>query len=172
MSVYDYNDVVDRGIATANTIIDNNKTSKLAGNPQLLESVSTTLTDSFNNVRVFLNSIERNSRKSRGAYKTGLAHFQLFLLNSRYQSHQQHQPKQQPECYYNIETIIQAFITNELNVYTILDAFVNYLTITHLMTSSITLYVTSVRSYLAYYDIDIIPSKFKRKVKMPKLQIS
>jgi integrase len=31
--------------------------------------------------------------------------------------------------------------------------------------------MTSVRSYLAYYDIDIIPSKFKRKVKMPKLQI-
>jgi hypothetical protein len=60
MSVYDYNDVVDRGVATANTIIDNNnKTVKLAGNPQLLESVSTTLTDSFSNVRDFLNSIER-----------------------------------------------------------------------------------------------------------------
>ena len=27
----------------------------------------------------------------------------------------------------------------------------------------------AVRSYLAYYDIDIIPSKFKRKVKMPKM---
>jgi integrase len=170
MRVYDYNDVIDRGVATANTIIDNNnnnKTVKLAGNPQLLASVSTTLTDSFSNVRVFLNSIERNSRTSMGAYKTGLAHFQLFLLNSKYQSDQH----QQPEYYYNIETIIQAFTSNELNVYTILDAFVNYLTITHLTTSSITLYVTSVRSYLAYYDIDIFPSKFKRKVKMPKLQI-
>ena len=102
MSVYDYNDVVDRGVAAVNnTIIDNNnKTVKLAGNPQLLlASVSTTLADSFSNVRVFLNSIERNSRKSRGAYKTGLAHFQLFLLNSKYQSHhqnQQHQHQQQP----------------------------------------------------------------------------
>ena len=58
MSVYDYNDVVDRGVATANTIIDNNnKTVKLAGNPQLLASVSTTLTDSFSNVLDFLNSI-------------------------------------------------------------------------------------------------------------------
>jgi integrase len=28
--------------------------------------------------------------------------------------------------------------------------------------------VTSIRSYFAYYDIDVIPSKFKRKVKMPK----
>jgi len=29
--------------------------------------------------------------------------------------------------------------------------------------------VTSVRSYFAYYDVDIIPSKFRRKVKMPKI---
>jgi integrase len=29
--------------------------------------------------------------------------------------------------------------------------------------------MAAIRSYLAYYDIDIIPSKFKRKVKMPKM---
>jgi integrase len=29
--------------------------------------------------------------------------------------------------------------------------------------------MAAVRSYLAYYDIDTIPSKFKRKVKMPKM---
>src|ERR687885_706773 len=39
----------------------------------------------------------------------------------------------------------------------------------NLTLKSITLYITAVRSYLAYYDIDIIPSKFKRKVKMPKM---
>ena len=33
---------------------------------------------------------------------------------------------------------------------------------------SVSLYVTAIRSYFAYYDIDILPSKFKRKVKMPK----
>src|ERR687885_2314674 len=38
----------------------------------------------------------------------------------------------------------------------------------NLTLKSITLYITAVRSYLAYYDIDVIPSKFKRKVKMPK----
>lgn len=137
MSVYDYDRGGD-GDNTTTIINNNNKTVKLAGNPQLLASVSTTLTDSFSNVRVFLNSIERNSRKSRNAYKTGLAHFQNQSDQQRENTQQQH--------YYNIETIIQAFITNELNVYTILDAFVNYLTITHLTTSSITLYVTSVRS--------------------------
>jgi integrase len=35
--------------------------------------------------------------------------------------------------------------------------------------TSIKLYIAAVRSYLSYYDIDIIPSKFRRKVKMPKL---
>jgi integrase len=35
--------------------------------------------------------------------------------------------------------------------------------------SSIKLYIAAARSYLSYYDIDIIPSKFRRKVKMPKL---
>ena len=34
---------------------------------------------------------------------------------------------------------------------------------------SIRLYVAAIRSYLAYHDIDVIPSKFKRKVRMPKL---
>ena len=35
--------------------------------------------------------------------------------------------------------------------------------------NSIKLYMAAVRSYLAFNDIDVIPSKFKRKVRMPKL---
>ena len=50
-----------------------------------------------------------------------------------------------------------------------LDGFVSYLQTFNLTPSSIKLYVASIRSYFAYYDIDVIPSKFKRKVKMPKL---
>ena len=38
-----------------------------------------------------------------------------------------------------------------------------------LSVNSINLYLTAVRSYFGYYDIDVIPSKFKRKVKMPKV---
>lgn len=34
---------------------------------------------------------------------------------------------------------------------------------------SIKLYLASIRSYFAYHDVDIIPSKFKRKVKLPKV---
>jgi integrase len=33
---------------------------------------------------------------------------------------------------------------------------------------AISLYVNAVKSYFAYYDIDIIPAKFRRRVKMPK----
>jgi integrase len=57
---------------------------------------------------------------------------------------------------------------NKINPYELLDGFVSYLQTFNLAPSSIKLYVASVRSYFAYYDIDVIPSKFKRKVKMPK----
>jgi hypothetical protein len=31
------------------------------------------------------------------------------------------------------------------------------------------LYVAAIRSYFAYHDIDVIPARFKRKVRIPKL---
>jgi len=50
----------------------------------------------------------------------------------------------------------------------LLDAFVSFLSSINLLAPSIKLYMAGLRSYLAYYDIDVVPSKFKRKVKMPK----
>jgi integrase len=38
-----------------------------------------------------------------------------------------------------------------------------------LSAGSVRQYIVGLRSYLAYYDIDVIPSKFRRKVKMPKI---
>jgi hypothetical protein len=35
--------------------------------------------------------------------------------------------------------------------------------------NTIMAYLTAVRSYLGYHDIDVIPAKFRRRVKMPKL---
>jgi hypothetical protein len=63
---------------------------------------------------------------------------------------------------------------NEINVYELLDDellddFVSLLMALKLSVNSIILYLTAVRSYFGYYDIDVIPSKFKRKVKMPKI---
>ena len=105
----------------------------------------------------FLLSISRNSRNSKYVYQCGLTHFQKFLKTKHPQ--------------YNIENIIKPLSNNELDIYVILDEFVSYLLVKalNLTSASIKLYIAAVRSYLAYYDIDIIPSKFRRKVKMPKM---
>jgi integrase len=108
-------------------------------------------------VSVFLSSMLRNSLRSTYSYQYGLAHFQKFLS--------------QKYPLYNVETILKTLSRNELDVYVIFDQFVSYLVdpTLKLTSSSIKLYIAAVRSYLGYYDVDIIPSKFKRKVKMPKL---
>src|SRR5919198_6765041 len=102
----------------------------------------------------------RNSLKSKYAYMSGLAHFQSFIT--------QKYPHQ-----YNIETILEPLSSNkkELDIYSLLDEFISYLINANpdLTPASIKLYVANIRSYLAYHDIDVIPSKFKRKVKMPKV---
>jgi integrase len=106
-------------------------------------------------VKVFLDSIGRNSRESRNAFHRGLVHFQNFL----------------DEIYptITVESILQPLDRGEINVYELLDNFVPFLSRLKLAVNSITLYMTAVRSYFAYYDIEVLPSKFKRKVKMPKM---
>jgi integrase len=108
-------------------------------------------------VDAFLSSISRNSIKSKYAYQYGLTHLQKFILQT-YTS-------------YNLETIIGSLSRNEINLYEMLEGFVCYMKSTNpdLTPNSLKLYMVSIRSYLAYYDIDVIPSKFKRKVKMPKV---
>jgi site-specific recombinase XerC len=120
----------------------------------------------FPKVRTFLESVARGSIKSKCSYGMGLKHFQCFLgsngnNNNYYQN------------YYNIETILLALQSNTVNAYELLDSFVSYLV--HLprqppiAPTSIALYVYAVRSYLQYYDIDINPSKFRRRVRLPKV---
>ncbi|MFL6459243.1 MAG: tyrosine-type recombinase/integrase, partial [Nitrososphaeraceae archaeon] len=108
-------------------------------------------------VNVFLSSISRNSLKSKYTYQSGLAHFQKFL--------KQKYPQ------YGIENVLKPLSSNEVDMYVMLDEFVSYLVneAQNITSASIKLYIAAVRSYLAYYDIDIIPSKFRRKVKMPKI---
>jgi integrase len=110
-------------------------------------------------VKSFLESICRNSKQSKKTYQSGIKHFQEFL-NVKYSGK-------------TVESILSSFnngIRQELkiDVYELLENFVSYLIRLNLSIPSISLYVAAIRSYLAYYDVDIIPSKFKRKVKMPK----
>jgi integrase len=103
-------------------------------------------------VRIFLDSIKRNSVSSEQAYLNGLRTFQRFLDLENV----------------NLETVLVSLQRQEINIYELLDRFVSYLLQKNLSIPSISLYVSAVKSYFAYYDIDVIPSKFRRRVKMPK----
>jgi integrase len=114
----------------------------------------------------FLNRIKSRSNQTMEIYQFGLEHFERFLL------------AQYPDSNYNVETILVPMTTSSkmmiIDVYELLDQFVAYLQSTavsngKLSARSIKIYVTAVRSYLQFYDIDIIQSKFKRKVKMPSM---
>jgi integrase len=99
--------------------------------------------------------MERNSLSSRYTYENGLVHFHAFL-SQKYPN-------------YNPETILKPLLQDKINRYEVLDRFIGYLQQFNLTPSTIKLYVASIRSYFAFNDVDVIPSKFKRKVKMPKL---
>jgi integrase len=112
-------------------------------------------------VQHFLESISRNSVKSMKSYGSGLTHFQAFLVDGEKGKYSR----------YNIETMLDALSDNEVNIYELFDDFVSFL-LTYregIAPRSVSLYLTALRSYFAYYDIDVIPSKFRRKVKVPKL---
>ena len=104
-------------------------------------------------VTKFLKSIRRNSNKTSINYETSLSYLQLFLIPQGHTS----------------ETILDPLAKNEINVYTLLEEFITYLTDKKSLSSNtIRQYLVGIKSYFAYYDIDVIPSKFKRKVKLPK----
>ena len=111
-------------------------------------------------VKAFLDSSGRNSIKTRKSYASALSHLQNFL-NQKYQG-------------YNCETILKPLVENKISIYELLNHFVSYIlmimttTNTKISSKSITFYLAALRSYFAYYDIDVIPSKFRRKVKVPK----
>jgi integrase len=117
------------------------------------------LSSSSEIITKFLTSIQHSSTKSKYVYEIGLHHFQIFLDQNSYTKGS------------NVETTLNLLLRGELNVYELLENFIANLMSTNpnLAPTSIRLYVAAVRSYLAYYDIDIIPSKFRRKVRMPKV---
>lgn len=102
----------------------------------------------------FLNSLERNSDKTSASYKTSIAYFHDFLSNSY--SH-------------NPETVLSLILSKETDVYSLLDEFIEFMQTKSINPASINQYLASIRSYLGYYDIDIVPSKFKRRVRIPKV---
>lgn len=102
-----------------------------------------------------MESVSRNSKNSKAVYATGLTYFQNFLVKR--------------DLNLTVEAVLQPLSKNEINIYELLDNFIAFLVSSGLSVPSVRLYITALRSYLAYHDIDVIPSKFKRKVRMPKL---
>ena len=113
-------------------------------------------------VKIFLDSIARNSLKSKRAYSSGISLLQNFL-----DAEQQKQRYQGCNC----DTILQSLLENKVNVYELLDSFVSYVLATkpEITPRSLSLYLVAIKSFFAFYDIDVIPSKFRRKVKVHKL---
>jgi integrase len=114
-------------------------------------------------VKIFLDSIARNSIKSKKSYSSGLILLQNFLNSETYQQRYQNN--------LNCETILESLSENKINIYELFDGFVSYILATKpdITPRSLTFYLAAIRSYFAFYDIDTIPSKFRRKVKMPRL---
>jgi integrase len=105
-------------------------------------------------VRKFLASLERNSVKTSIGYKTSIAYFQDFV--SKHYDH-------------NSESILTLLLHTKIDVYSLLDDFIGFMQAKNVYASSINQYLAGVRSFLGYYDIDIVPSKFKRRVRIPKV---
>jgi len=120
-------------------------------------------TNVLKKVKQFLNSKGRESKKTKDIYGIALYHFQTFLTISDYKQ-------------YNIETVLIPIQNKEIDVYYLLDDFVNYLrerqdaynSNTKLSDGTIRLYIAGVRSYLEYYDTEISSKKFRNKVTIPK----
>lgn len=106
-------------------------------------------------VKSFLDSVGRNSKQSRQTYHAAIVDFQHFL-HKKY-------PGQ------TADSVLTNLVKNKINVYELLEGFVSFESSLRLSVRSIRLYITAIKSYLSYHDIDIIPSKFKRRVRVPKL---
>jgi integrase len=104
-------------------------------------------------INIFLSSIGRGSSNSKRLYNTSLNHFRQFLKSTR-----------------NLvpDTIIPLLTEGKINVYELLDHFVTYLINEGVKPLSLKVYVSVVRSFLEYFDVDIVPSKFRRRVKVPR----
>lgn len=111
-------------------------------------------TANLQKVQKFLESVGRNSKHSKRVYGIAVAHFQSFLEKDYSPS--------------NVESILKPITNGQVNVYDLLDNFVAHLLTKNLSPNAISLYVAAIRSYLGYCDIDVVPSRFKRKVRMPK----
>ena len=116
----------------------------------------------YGKVNRFLNSKARNSESTKKGYTIALAHFEIVLKKN---------------TQYNLETILDPLEKKTVDVYTLLDDFIDYLRNrvdvyngnTRLSEKTIAFYIAGVKSYLEKYDVEISAKKLRNKVDMPKI---
>src|SRR5439155_3332557 len=69
---------------------------------------------------------------------------------------------------YSIESVLTALAEGQLNVYELLDSFISS-QMSKLSPRTTRLNLAVMKSYFGYHDIDIIPSRFQKKVTVPKI---
>lgn len=70
-----------------------------------------------------------------------------------------------------LESVLEALTSGKMNVYVLLEEFLAYLTDKKsLQSNSVRQYLVGIKSYLETYDVDVIPSKFRKKVRLPNRQ--
>jgi integrase len=106
-------------------------------------------------VHEFLSSKARGSINGNIGYKTSLIYLHQFL-SIKYSG-------------MTLESIISSFNSKSIDVYRFLNEFVAFLETKNLSVSSMVQYMTCVKSYLQFHDIDIVPYKFKKRVIFPKI---
>lgn len=104
-------------------------------------------------VKQFLNAMAVNSEETKQAYLSALVHFNTFLVGRTQTA----------------DSIVTEMLRPKADVYVILQGFVSYLAPMKLAPSSKRGFVRAVRSYFGFQGIDIIPAKFKARVKMFKV---
>jgi integrase len=116
----------------------------------------------FGKIKRFLNSKARNSESTKKGYTVALAHFEIFLKKG---------------TQYNLETILDPLEKKTIDVYTLLDDFIEYLRNridvyngnTKLSEKTIAFYIAGVKSYLEYYDVEISAKKLRNKATIPTI---
>jgi integrase len=111
--------------------------------------------EALSKVDVFLDTKGRESKNIRNSYHTALGHLSKFI-STKYSK-------------YDVETIVKPLISNEIDLYKFLDGLVSFESKRGLAVKTRIIHLGAVKSFLAYHDIDIIPSKFKNRVTPPRL---
>jgi integrase len=112
----------------------------------------------------FLTTKARKSPRTARMYYHGLENLSNFIAESYSDS--------KNKTKYDVQTIIPAIKKNKVDAYQLINSFINYLQRQNngdLMPRTIALYVSAAKSYLTFYDIDILPVKFKNRVTLPSI---